>query len=136
MWEYNYYDPNVLCHYGVPGMKWGRRKANPAVASARQNYKSAKRDLRDARREQNAHPGGTYKSLQKYAAARKASDRAELKTIDAKAKYKAAKSKNARIGQRQFVKSIILSRPCIKKNTPKNNLIKSKRKDTALPLRY
>lgn len=26
MWEYNYYDPDVLCHYGIKGMRWGVRR--------------------------------------------------------------------------------------------------------------
>ena len=34
MWEYNYtQDNNELCHYGVPGMKWGKRKAKTEYKS-------------------------------------------------------------------------------------------------------
>lgn len=97
MWEYNYYDPNVLCHYGVPGMKWGRRKANPAVASARQNYKSAKKDLRTAAKEQRrvGYTAIGIKGLEKYNKAEAKTQKADLKTMNAKAQYKAAKSKNA-----------------------------------------
>lgn len=46
MWEYRHTDE--LCHYGVPGMKWGHRKSQ-SVMSARSAYKSASKDLRKAK---------------------------------------------------------------------------------------
>ena len=97
MWEYKYYNPTELYHYGVKGMKWGHRKSNPAVADARQNYKTAKKDLRTAARIQRktANTAFGMKGLQKFRSAEADTQKADLKALDAKAKYKAAKSKNA-----------------------------------------
>ena len=45
MWEYNYSNPDVLCHYGVKGMKWGHRKSYSesynSVRNAKAAYKTA-----------------------------------------------------------------------------------------------
>ena len=41
MWEYNYSNPDVLCHYGVKGMKWGRRKSYSESYNSVRNAKAA-----------------------------------------------------------------------------------------------
>ncbi len=92
-----HYEPgeSELYHYGVPGMKWGQRKA--AYASEKNAYRQAKKDYKTARRElaRRGYTSIGIKGLSKYNAARKKADAAELNMIDAKAKYKAAKSKNS-----------------------------------------
>lgn len=44
MWEYNYSNPDVLCHYGVKGMKWGHRRAQRYTNQA-QMYRSSAKEL-------------------------------------------------------------------------------------------
>ena len=46
------YDPNSLCHYGVMGMKWGRRKSK-AKSSGKKASKSSKKTkyLTDSRKQ-------------------------------------------------------------------------------------
>lgn len=80
-----------LYHHGVKGMKWGVRKKYEAERSA---YKQAKKNYRQARRDLPMIAAGR-KGLKKYRSAENRVNKAELDMIDAKAKYKAAKSKNA-----------------------------------------
>lgn len=92
-----HYEPgeSELYHYGVPGMKWGQRKA--AYASEKNAYRQAKKDYKAARKQlrRSGYTAIGIKGLGKYNDARKKVDAAELNMIDAKAKYKAAKSKNS-----------------------------------------
>lgn len=91
----NFISDNELCHYGVPGMKWGHRKKS--YEAERAAYKQAKKDYKQARKSLRKAGYGAFgrKGLKKYTSAEKRVDKAELDMIDAKANYKAAKSKNS-----------------------------------------
>jgi len=41
MWQYNYFQPDELMHYGVPGMQWGRRKAKSTSGKSSSKPKKA-----------------------------------------------------------------------------------------------
>lgn len=88
-------DTEYLQHFGVKGMKWGVRKS-PEVASARSAYKTAKKDLKNtvkyARRKSGLGIG--IKSVQKNKDFQDRINKADLKVLDAKAKYAASKAKN------------------------------------------
>lgn len=99
MYEYNMTYPNELYHYGVKGMKWGVRRArnDEAVASARQGYKDAKKEFKTAVKEyrKTANTAFGMKGLKRANAAEKKAYDADMKLLEAKAQYKASKSKNA-----------------------------------------
>ena len=86
-----------LYHYGVPGMKWGQRKAS--YAAEKSSYKSSKKTYKQAKKEARKAAGLIggigIKGISKVTAARNKLDNAELDMIEAKAKYKAAKSKDS-----------------------------------------
>lgn len=81
MWNYNYQRTDELFHYGVPGMKWGRRKAIP-VASGQ-----APKSKKQIRAEQTK--AAVKKYSKKYDEASALSNIADKKWRDVKAEYKA-----------------------------------------------
>ena len=97
MWQYNYGYPNELYHHGVLGMKWGHRKS-PEVTSARNNYQRAKKAQRDVNRStfgRTAFGGVGVTGINNYNSAMKSRQKAEMNTLNATAKYNAARSKNS-----------------------------------------
>ena len=96
-----YYVDGELYHYGVKGQKWGVRRYQNEDGSltnagkARQDYKDAKRDARDAYREMRKSGGFGMKGIKKYRAAEKKYNDADMNRLHAKAKYAASKAKNS-----------------------------------------
>ena len=103
MYNYDYYD-DYLMHYGVKGMKWGHRKkyynsdgSLNKAGQARENYKSAKKDVKAARKQlqKTSWTAVGINGINKYDKARDKYNTAEFNRIDAKAKFKASTAKNS-----------------------------------------
>lgn len=86
MYEYTY--EQELYHYGVKGMKWGHRKAQPLqVSDTRKRFDSAKADFKSARKDYNK----AYNKAYNYSSRRpisqfvskKISNEADKRWIDA-----------------------------------------------------
>jgi hypothetical protein len=98
---------NELIHYGVPGMKWGHRKAQP-TSDIRKRYDAAKADYKSARKTFNKSYNKAYNysythPISQYVGkkAKVESDRRWNKAIDDAQKSNTAKkafkqAKNAR----------------------------------------
>lgn len=83
---------DYLIHFGVPGMKWGVRKSEQYKSnrsSAKAAYKSAKKDLRTAKRMKNGYIG--IKGLNKYRDKKQAIEKASMNVLNKKAAYNASK---------------------------------------------
>lgn len=88
------YQEEFLCHYGVPGMKWGVRKQEYREnrSNAKAAYKGAKKKLKAARKMRGGNVG--IKGLARARAKQKAVDKASLNVLNKKAAYNASKKKS------------------------------------------
>lgn len=105
MSDYIYTSDGELCnadelaHYGVPGMKWGHRKALPK-SDTRKRYDSTKKDYKEARKAYNKSYNRAYSYSQRHPIsqwvgkkAKAESDRRWDKAIDDAVKQKKARDK-------------------------------------------
>lgn len=88
------FQEEFLCHYGVPGMKWGVRKQEYREnrANAKASYKAAKQKLKAARKMKKGYVG--IKGAAKVRARNKAINKASMNVLNKKAAYNASKKRS------------------------------------------
>ena len=92
MWSYNYTDE--LYHYGIPGMRWGHRKAATIMTKSKRARESAKEWDEMARYQQSKGTARSLKKAAKYKAYAK-QDRQDAKSLANKSQKMETESKRA-----------------------------------------